>query len=94
MGEDGHTASLFPDNPAIDDTRVAVPVHHAPKPPADRVSLGLSTIQAATQRIVMVTGSSKHQALQRIEHGEVLPVSRIGPAYWFVDKSAANSDNI
>jgi 6-phosphogluconolactonase len=94
MGDDGHTASLFPDNPALDDTRAAVPVFHAPKPPAERVSLGLGTIQTAVQRIVVVTGSSKHQALKRVQQGDPLPVNRIGPAYWFVDQSAANSDNI
>lgn len=94
MGEDGHTASLFPENPALEDTRAVVPVYHAPKPPSERVSLGLGTIQAAGQRIVMVTGSSKHQALKRVQQGDQLPVNRIGPAYWFVDKSAANSDNI
>jgi 6-phosphogluconolactonase len=94
MGEDGHTASLFPGNPALDDRRAVVPVYDAPKPPPQRVSLGLGTIQAAAQRIVMVTGSSKHQALRRIQQGDQLPVNRIGPAHWFVDQSAANSDNI
>jgi 6-phosphogluconolactonase len=94
MGEDGHTASLFPDNPALDDTRAVVPVYHAPKPPPERVSLGLSTIRSAAQRMVLVTGSSKHEALVRVQQGEQLPIGRIGKAYWFVDQSAANSDKI
>jgi 6-phosphogluconolactonase len=94
MGEDGHTASLFPDNPALDDRRAAVPVYHAPKPPAERVSLGLATFQSAFLRVVMVTGRNKREALTRVQQGEQLPVNRIGPSCWFVDKSAADSDNI
>ena len=43
IGEDGHTASLFPDNPALFvDDRAVVSVHDAPKPPPDRVSLSLA----------------------------------------------------
>jgi 6-phosphogluconolactonase len=94
MGEDGHTASLFPGNPALDDRRAVVPVYHAPKPPAERVSLGLATFQSAVLRVVMVTGHNKRQALARVRQGDPLPVSRIGPACWFVDKSATDSDNI
>ncbi|MGD8933742.1 MAG: 6-phosphogluconolactonase [Gammaproteobacteria bacterium] len=94
MGEDGHTASLFPGNAALDDRRAVVPVYHAPKPPAERVSLGLSTFQSAVLRIIMVTGHNKYEALARVKQGQQLPVSRIGPSCWFVDKSAADSDNI
>ena len=89
MGEDGHTASLFPGNPALDDSRPVVPVHQAPKPPAERVSLGLSTLQAATERIVLVSGADKRVALQRVQAGEALPIAMIGPLLWFVDDDAA-----
>ena len=37
MGEDGHTASLFPENIALQDKRLALPVYNSPKPPAERV---------------------------------------------------------
>lgn len=94
MGEDGHTASLFPGNPALDDRRAVVPVYHAPKPPAERVSLSLATFQSAVLRVVMVTGQNKREALNRVRRGEQLPVNRIGPSCWFVDDSAADSDNI
>ena len=89
IGEDGHTASLFPGNPALDNEHAAVPVYDAPKPPPQRVSLGLATIQAAGQRIVLVSGSGKREAMASIEQGIQLPVSRIGPARWFVDEAAA-----
>jgi 6-phosphogluconolactonase len=89
MGEDGHTASLFPDNPANEDEHAVVAVYNAPKPPAERVSLGLTTIQSALQRIVLVSGNAKHVALARLKQGIQLPIGRIGPAYWFVDEAAA-----
>lgn len=89
MGEDGHTASLFPGNEALDDTRPAVPVHHAPKPPPERVSLGLTTLQSAAERIVLVAGRSKRDALQRIGAGELLPAAMVGPSLWFTDIEAA-----
>ena len=64
LGEDAHTASLFPDNPAIDDERTVVPVHDAPKPPPDRTSLGLGVLTAAKARILLVTGAGKRDALK------------------------------
>ncbi len=88
MGEDGHTASLFPGNAALGDTRPVVPVHHAPKPPPERVSLGLATLQAAGERIVLVAGRDKHAALQRVRAGERLPIALAGPLLWFIDAEA------
>lgn len=88
MGEDGHTASLFPHNPALESTAFAVAVHHAPKPPPDRVSLSLATLRAAHNRIVLTTGAGKRDALQRIKAGEKLPVNTIGAIHWFVDQAS------
>lgn len=64
IGEDAHTASLFPDNPGIDDDRTVIPVHDAPKPPPDRISLGLGVISAAKARILLATGAGKRDALK------------------------------
>ncbi len=95
MGEDGHTASLFPHNTALQDRRPVVPVFDAPKPPAQRVSLSLATIQSAFQRVVLVSGSAKREALTQVREGIQLPVKLIGPSHWFVDNAAAaSSDNI
>ncbi len=88
IGEDGHTASLFPGNPAVDDPAPVVPVHNAPKPPPDRVSLGMRTLRQAGRRIVLATGTGKAEAIARIRHGEALPVSMIGEAQWYVDNAA------
>jgi 6-phosphogluconolactonase len=75
MGEDGHTASLFPGR-AMDDGRLVIPVHDAPKPPPDRVSLTFSALSACRRMLVLVTGPGKRGALQAWRAGEPLPVAR------------------
>lgn len=88
MGEDGHTASLFPENPATESGDAAVAVFDAPKPPAQRVSLGLKTLQQARHRIFLVAGAGKRAALQAIIEGAALPAARVGWAEWHVDRAA------
>ncbi len=88
MGEDGHTASLFPENPALMLTQAAIPVHNSPKPPADRVSLSISTLQSAKNKIVLATGTGKQWAIQQIKKDADLPVNCIGELEWFVDNAA------
>ncbi len=88
MGEDGHTASLFPGNAALDDIRSVVPVYRSPKPPSDRVSLSVETIRNAHCRIVLTGGSSKAPIIKRIKEGETLPINCLGDISWFVDKEA------
>jgi 6-phosphogluconolactonase len=64
IGEDGHTASLFPRNPALEASGVAcVPVHDAPKPPPDRVSLSLEVLRAARICVLLASGSGKRAAI-------------------------------
>jgi 6-phosphogluconolactonase len=64
IGEDGHTASLFPDNPALAvGNRAVVPVHDAPKPPPDRVSLSLPVLRGARACVLLATGAGKAAAL-------------------------------
>jgi 6-phosphogluconolactonase len=76
MGEDGHTASLFPGHHHPEDALV-VPVHHAPKPPADRVSMSARALGSCRQLIILVTGASKQDAIARWQQGDSLPVNRI-----------------
>ncbi|MDQ8045803.1 MAG: 6-phosphogluconolactonase [Solirubrobacteraceae bacterium] len=66
LGEDAHTASLFPDNPAVDDERTIVPVFDSPKPPAERTSLSLGTLTAIPVRLFLVTGEGKREALGKL----------------------------
>ncbi|MDQ6955432.1 MAG: 6-phosphogluconolactonase [Mariprofundaceae bacterium] len=83
MGEDGHTASLFPANPALRSPDLAVAVFDSPKPPSKRVSMGYSTIKAARRRIILVTGEGKRNAFDKVCAGEPLPVN-IERSEWLV----------
>jgi 6-phosphogluconolactonase len=76
MGEDGHTASLFPGH-ADPPGAAVLAVHQAPKPPTDRVSLSSATLSDARRVLFLVTGSGKRDALARWRAGEPLPVARI-----------------
>lgn len=88
MGEDGHTASLFPGNKALEDSRSVVPVFDSPKPPSDRVSLSVSTIKKAKCRIVLTGGKIKSDVIKRIKQNENLPINTIGDIVWFIDEAA------
>ena len=65
LGEDGHTASLFPGDPALDVTdRLAVPVVAA-KPPPNRITLTLPVLRAARRVVILATGTGKADAVAR-----------------------------
>ncbi len=73
VGEDGHTASLFPRDAHLEPVTsdpVVVPVIGAPRPPRERVSLTLQTINAARRRLILATGPAKREALIRLLDGE------------------------
>jgi len=76
MGEDGHTASLFPGR-HLDVSGNVHPVHHAPKPPPDRVSLGVEALNDSEEVLILVAGSNKRAAVQRWKTGATLPVTAI-----------------
>ena len=91
MGEDGHTASLFPGNVALENKHSAVPVYDAPKLPLERVSIGLSMLKSAGECIVIATGVGKRDALLKIKEGATLPVGLIDADVWFVDEEAVST---
>jgi 6-phosphogluconolactonase len=64
IGEDGHTASLFPNFPQLRASgSPCLPVHESPKPPPDRVTLSLEVLNAARATLLLATGSGKATAL-------------------------------
>jgi 6-phosphogluconolactonase len=71
IGEDGHTASLFPGHPEVLDASGALclPVHDAPKPPPARVTLSLPVLRAARRCLLLVTGAGKADALAAVLAG-------------------------
>ena len=66
LGEDGHTASLFPGEPEEISQSPAIyrAVLNSPKPPPERVTLGFSTIAAARKVWMLASGQAKQTALR------------------------------
>jgi len=63
LGEDGHTASLFPDDPALEEReRLCVAVHGS-KPPFERVTMTLPMLLAARAIVVLTAGTGKAWAV-------------------------------
>lgn len=76
MGEDGHTASLFPGH-AFPPGELVHAVHYAPKPPPERVSLSADSLSDSVHVLVLVTGSGKRDAVRQWQQGTDLPIARI-----------------
>ncbi len=79
LGEDGHTASLFP-NQAVDNSADAVPVFNSPKPPAERVTISQSRLDNTHNVIFLVTGAGKQDAVNNWLNGVAIPATLIAPA--------------
>lgn len=79
MGEDGHTASLFPgrDLGSVPDSADALAVRDAPKPPPERVSLSAARLNRGARVWFVITGPGKRHALRRWAWGESMPVTAI-----------------
>ena len=92
IGEDGHVASLFPGHPALAARGpVAVPVHDAPKPPPDRVSLTLEVLRAAPSCVLLASGPAKAEPLSRALPGgdHAVPAGMLDPDRLVVVADAA-----
>ncbi|WP_024851101.1 6-phosphogluconolactonase [Hydrogenovibrio kuenenii] len=76
MGEDGHTASLFPGHFYIEN-QYTVLEYQSPKPPSERLSLSFETLCNSQAVIKLITGKSKHDAVQQWLKGENLPVANV-----------------
>lgn len=76
MGEDGHTASLFPGHDWISakSDQLTIAVHDAPKAPPERISLTASALQNCHQMLVLISGESKREAVNLWQQGVRLPV--------------------
>lgn len=91
MGEDGHTASLFPGH-RIQEERLVIPIHDAPKPPPERVSLTPKALSACREMLILITGADKREAIAAWRRGEDLPVARVasrGAGRVLIDAAAA-----
>jgi 6-phosphogluconolactonase len=81
LGEDGHTASLFPGDPSLDErSALALPVV-ATKPPPNRITLTLPVFEAARAVVILATGTGKKDAVARVLAGpdRATPASLLPP---------------
>lgn len=76
LGEDGHTASLFP-NQEVDNSADVVPVFNAPKPPADRVTMSQNRLNNTHEVMFLVTGKGKQYAVNQWRSGEAIPATLV-----------------
>jgi 6-phosphogluconolactonase len=95
IGPDAHVASLFPGFEAqLNSTLSVVAVHNSPKPPPDRVSLTLPTLNHARETWFVASGAGKADAVARALSGDpTAPASLIQAersVTWFLDSAAAS----
>jgi 6-phosphogluconolactonase len=78
MGEDGHTASLFPGHIHNEDELVHA-VYNSPKPPPERVSISAKALSNTQQLIFLITGANKQDIVKAWRAGQALPIATILP---------------
>ena len=98
LGEDGHTASLFPGTAALQEQNKIVTVGHAPAGIRSRLTLTLGVLNRAAVVLFLVTGPGKAEMVHRVIESESeadrsLPAARIAPEsgglVWMLDQAAA-----
>ncbi|MGU3666589.1 6-phosphogluconolactonase [Methylobacterium sp. A49B] len=94
LGEDGHTASLFPGKPAVAETgRLVAPVPESGLAPfVPRITLTFPALASSRHVLFLVTGAGKRAPLARLAAGETLPAGRVtsfGAVAWLLDAAAA-----
>lgn len=95
VGPDGHVASLFPNSPALDETRTVVGVQGSPKPPPERTTLTMPTIRCADAVWLVAAGSQKAPAVGLALSGagaKSIPAAAATgrhETHWLLDHAAA-----
>jgi 6-phosphogluconolactonase len=98
LGEDGHTASLFPGAPVLRDHQRVIAATQSPKDPPNRLTMTLGVINRASVILFLVAGARKAGVVRAIldpktEAERRLPASLVEPEkgrlIWFLDRSAA-----
>lgn len=98
MGPDGHTASLFPESPALQEKKRLVVANWVEKLKTNRITFTLPLLNAARNVAFLVSGAEKagtlHEVLEGKGAGEKYPSKLVRPengkVIWFVDRGAAS----
>jgi 6-phosphogluconolactonase len=78
VGPDGHVASLFPGFTDIDDQRQVIAITDSPKPPAERITFTMATINSAREVWIVAAGESKSEAVTKIIEADLsIPASYV-----------------
>jgi len=93
IGEDGHTASLFPGSDAVlETTELCLPVI-GPKPPPERLTLTPPVLERARSLVMLAVGAGKAEPVQRALEGpwdpRATPAQLARRGRWFLDPAAA-----
>jgi 6-phosphogluconolactonase len=90
LGPDGHTASLFPGSPALDERERLVVATGDDLHPHPRLTLTFPAIAQSRLAVLTVAGEGKRDALRRVKAGDDLPAERVSAArvIWLVDEAA------
>ncbi|MBK9242228.1 MAG: 6-phosphogluconolactonase [Acidobacteria bacterium] len=102
LGEDGHTASLFPGSPSLQEQARSVVAVSAPATPSTRITLTMPVLTRAAHIHVLVAGANKASALRHVLSGTadpaLFPAARLrsaeGTLTWWVDEDAAGSSSV
>lgn len=95
VGEDGHIASIFPEQPAAYEVRTVCAVRGAPKPPPNRITLTQPTINTAEQVWLIAAGQEKAGAVEMAFSGAgpvQVPAAGVrgtDRTLWLLDRAAA-----
>jgi 6-phosphogluconolactonase len=90
LGPDGHTASLFPGSPALEERERLVVATSDDVHPHSRLTFTFPAINQSPLAVFTVAGEEKREALARVKAGEDVPAARVASArvVWLVDEAA------
>jgi 6-phosphogluconolactonase len=90
LGPDGHTASLFPGSPALDEKERSVVATGDDRHPHPRLTITFPAIAMSRLAVFTVAGEEKREILARVKADDDLPAARVRAerVLWLVDEAA------